>query len=80
LCEVQCPKALLSKTYKEVCTLPMLLILGLRGRHLPEAYGALGSGGLERSDVDLGGCLEETVIEGLLSWFRIRRDETCKPG
>ena len=24
------------------------------GRHLPEASGALGSGGLERSEVDLG--------------------------
>jgi hypothetical protein len=60
-----------------VCTLPMLLILDVS---FPEAYGALGSGGLGRSDVALGSCVKETVIEGLLPWFRIRRDNTCKPG
>jgi hypothetical protein len=24
--------------------------------------------------------VEETVMEGLFPWFRIRRDKTCKPG
>jgi hypothetical protein len=37
-----------------VCTLPMLLILDVS---FPEASRALGSGGLDRSDVDLGGPL-----------------------
>jgi hypothetical protein len=46
----------------------------------PEVSRALGSGGLGRSDVALGSCVKETVIEGLLPWFRIRRDNTCKPG
>jgi hypothetical protein len=46
----------------------------------PEVSRALGSGGLGRSDVDLGGSVKETVMEGLLPWFRIRRDKTYKPG
>lgn len=36
-----------------VCMLSMLLIL-VPGKNLPEASRALGSGGLEESDVDLG--------------------------
>lgn len=55
LCEVPRPKALPnSGMYASHAA--------YSGRHLPEASGALGSGGLERSDVDLGGLLTRHSI------------------
>lgn len=48
----KCTKAPLSKT--TVIPLHSDMYASYSGRHLPEASGALGSGGLERSEVDLG--------------------------